>query len=92
MTATLIHISIAPAWESPPIRKGSREQRFWKYQQRMERFDRLKDNYEKQKGRKLLMNESLWFGGLYMDTFDHIEALGHEMTEGEFGEPTWLKK
>jgi len=88
----VIHINASPYWESPPIRKGSREQRFWKYQRRMDRLDRLRERYEAEKGRKVMMYESLWFGGLFMDTFDHIANLGYEMTEDEYGEPTWVKK
>ena len=87
----IIHISIAPSWESPPIRKGSIEQRFWKYQHRMDRLDRLRERYEAEKGRKLMMHESLWFGGLFMDTFEHIEAMGYRYTETDEGELTWTK-
>lgn len=90
--AELIHINVSPRWESPPIRRGSREQRFWKYQQRMDRFYRLRERYEADKGRPMMMHESLWIGGLYMDTLEHIEALGYEFEEDEFGEPTWKKR
>lgn len=87
-----IHLLVSPRWESPPITKGSRAQRFWKYQQRMTRFDRLKQRYEAEKGRPMLMIESLWIGDLFMDTFKHIEALGYEFEEDDFGKPTWRLK
>ena len=87
---TIVHLLYSPCWESPPIRKGCPAQKFWRYQNRMDRIDRLRQRYEASKGRKLLMVESLWFGDLFVTTMEHCEVLGYENREDPVtGQPHW---
>lgn len=86
----IVHINAAPCWESPPIRKGSPAQKFWKYQHRMDRIERLSKRYAASKGRGLMMSESLWFSGLVMDTMDLCVELGYWFDEdASTGQPYW---
>jgi len=87
---TIVHLLYSPCWESPPIRKGCPAQKFWRYQNRMDRIDRLRQRYEASKGRELLMVESLWFGDLTITTMEHCEDLGYCFdTDENTGNPRW---
>jgi hypothetical protein len=70
-----VHVLPSLCHESPEIKRGSRAQKIWKYQYRLNRLDR----YAKARhaaNPNLTMVQSMQIGALFCDTFEHMEALG----------------
>lgn len=77
----IIHITYAPLIESPPITKGSKAQRFWKYQKRIDRICKIKpESYQ----------DSFAISDAVMETMQHCLNLGYSWEESNEGEPIWF--
>ena len=70
---------------SPPIRKGDRAAKIWRYNRRIDRLQAMA-----QRTPRLTLVKSSEIGGCVLDTMEHLEALGIEFDE--YGNATDTEK
>ena len=76
MNCTAVYLTIGMGLESPPIRRGCRARKVWRYLQRIGRLEA--------KGRamsNLTQLQSCEIGGAVGDTMEHLECLGIEFDD-----------
>lgn len=66
----MCHITVGIGLESPPIYKGCRARKAWRYFRRMDRIEARARAIP-----NLIMIRSMEYGGCVMDTMDHLEDL-----------------
>lgn len=71
---TACYLTIGLGLSSPPIRRGCRAQKVWRYLHRIERLERYDT-------RKMIMVRALEVGGCIADTMGHLEAMDIEFDD-----------